>query len=508
MTRKQKRKIALITVLLLILALLAGYYLYYRSTQTLTFNIAPTTNESIAPPQFLYSFSGAQGNRMQRPVGVLVDGQEVFVVDSARHTIDVFDERGNPKRSFGTSETLVPLYIAKNPKTGNLYVSDRRSRSIHIFTTAGKAIGEFNPKLPKDELPEFQTAGIQWAPVAMSFAADGTMYVTEILNGHRMLIFDPDGKFVKSVGTAGLVTRSEEGPQVFQFPNGVVVHKNEVFVTDSNNRRVQVFNRDGKFDRIVVTQGLPRGIAFLQRFPGDEAKTPDRYVIVDTLAHDGTIWSTKDTKIVSFGQQGINEGEFSYPNATSVMSKNNKIFITDTANGRVQVWGWPAQASDVPLPTLPRNWWPCLIPFLLLPLLLLLRKKKFFTTEDFVLAMVEFEQAPLMPQRRRKWFVTEPDYEALKGLTQGEVDMAELLNASEYSDSDARALAEKLEIPMDQAQILAIAQRMKVFCTEDLELRRLAKTLEIDVVNRVEFIERFTDKKAGKEGGPLSDDEA
>ena len=40
--------------------------------------------------------------------------------------------------------------------------------------------------------------------------------------------------------------------------------------------------------------------------------------------------------------------------------------------------------------------------------------------------------------------------------------------------------------------ILSIAKRSKVFCTQDEELRRLAKVLEIDVVDRVEYIERFT----------------
>jgi len=498
-TRAQRRKVAIIIVLVVLLVLLSLYFLYFRATQKLSFDIAPTTTDAVQTPEYLYSFSGGEGvGRLQRPIGVFVDdgANEVYVVDSAGRRIHVFEEDGDPKRSFGASETVVPLYIARHPKNGNLYVSDRRARTIFIFTPAGKFVGQFDPKLPKDQLPTFETGGVQWAPVAIAFAPDGTMYVTEILNGHRLLIFDPAGKFVKSIGTAGTVLEAQEGPAVFQFPNGIAYHEGSVYITDSNNRRVQVFKEDGTFDRIVVTQGLPRGLDFLQAFPGDDEKSSSRYVVVDTLAHDGTIWSTKDAKLVSFGEQGVVEGQFLYPNSVSVMDKNNKMFISDTANGRVQVWGWPSQASPVPIPTVPQRWWLCLLPLLLLPLLLLLRRRRFFSTEEFVDEMVEFEQVYLMPARSRRWLVTPEAYENLSAVEQGDVRLADLLKPEEHSDSDARALQDKLEIEYEQAVILSNAKRAHVFCTTDVELRRLAKVLEIDVVNRVEFIERFERRRA------------
>jgi len=498
LTRAQKRKIAIIATLLVLLALLATYYLYYQGTKKLGFDVAPVTADVIEPPQYLFSFNGgASGQRMQRPIGVFTDDDDVYVVDSARHVIEVFNQEGDFERSFGASETVVPLYVAKNPKDGNLYVSDRRARSIHIFTSEGKYVREFDPKLPKDQLPAFETGGVQWAPVALAFGPDGTMYVTEILKGHRLLVFDSNGAFKKSVGTVGIANDAAQGPEVFQFPNGVAVRGGEVFVTDSNNRRVQVFDAAGTFDRIIVTQGLPRGISFLAPFPSDESTTAARFVVVDTLAHDGSLWSTNGTKLVTFGQQGVLEGEFSYPNGVATGARN-RIFIADTANGRVQVWGWPDQVSAVPVPRLPQKWGYCLLPLLLLPLLLLLRKKKFFATVDFVETMVDSHDAHLMPARNRKWFVTVEDYARLKDIKQDDVDMAQLLHEIEHSESDVRALIEKLEISERQAIVLSLAQRSRVFATENAELRRLAKTVEIDVVNRIEFIERFTKKSNGE----------
>ena len=481
-------------MLIILLALLGVYYAYYQATHKLTFNIAPITEDAIEPPQFLYAFTGTT-LKLQRPNGVMIDGDSVYVPDATGRRVLVFSQGGTFKRSFGASQTIIPLNIAKNPKNNELYVTDRRMRTIFRYDLSGKYLGEFNPNLPPDQLPGFKTGGVQWAPVALVFAPDGTMYVTEILNGHRMLIFGPDGKFKKSIGNLGQVKDANTSPGLFQFPNGITFHKDLVYVTDSNNRRVQVFDKDGVFKKIIVTDGLPRGIAFLKRFPFDKATASDRFTVVDTLAHDGTMWSDKGNKLVVFGQQGFGDGQFNYPNGAAVGSRN-KIFIADTANGRIQVWGWPNQVSPIPIPNAP-NYWPlCLAPLLLLPLLLLLRRKKFFATQDFVLAMVDNQQADLMRGGRRKWLVTEEDYEALKDVVQGDVEMGTLLYAEQYSESDVRELMDRLEIDQTTAIVMALAQRAKVFCTQDTDYRRLAKVLEADVVNRDEYLRRFAKRQA------------
>ena len=495
MTKKQTRMAILAGVLLVLLLILAAYYSVYRATRHLSFNIAAETGNVVQPPQFLYSFNGNGTKRLQRPIGVLVDNGKVFVSDALTHTIYTYTEAGKLTGSFGTSETATPLYIAKNPKDGLLYVSDRRKRALLKFTTDGKYMGAFDPKLPKKQLPKFTTGGVQWAPVAITFAKDGTMYVTEILNGHRMLIFDPNGKFKRSIGTVGIVNDPAHGQYFFQFPNGVMIIGDEVYVADSNNRRVQVFDRNGNFKRMIVTQGLPRGIAALDRFPGDNGKVPGRFVEVDTLAHDATIWTSKGDKIASFGQQGVLDGQFSYPDDISRGSKN-KLFITDTANGRVQVWGWPNQVTPVMAVVNPNNLWLCLLPLLLLPIILLTRKRRFVATPDFVNAIVLAEEVGILPARRRRWLAIPEHYEQLKPISVGGVDMGELFQPSEFSESDAQALGKKLEIDLTTAGTLALAQRGKVFCTESAQLRRLAKTLEIDVVNAAEFVERFASKKA------------
>jgi DNA-binding beta-propeller fold protein YncE len=495
-TKRRIRLLIVAAVLLLILVLLGGYYAYYRSTKQLSFNLtAVGTEASLAPPTFLYTFSGAGANRLQRPIGIEIVGKNVYVVDTVRHTIFVYDQNGRQTGKFGTTETVTPLYIAHNPKDGNLYVSDRRRREILKFSAEGKYLGVFNPNLPKKQLPKFATGGVKWAPIALDFADDGSMYVTEVLKGHRLLIFGPRGNFLKSVGDLGIVSDPTQDPNIFQFPNGVLVLDKEVYVSDSNNRRLQVFDRMGNFKRIIVTEGLPRGLTALKPFPSDPpTATPVRIPVVDTLAHFVTIWDgAKGKKFVSFGEQGTLDGQFAYPDDIALGDKN-KLFVTDTSNGRVEVWGWPLEAAALPIIGAPTNLLWCCAPFLLLPLLLLFRRRRFLATADFVEQMILLEKADLMPSRRRAWLTLEPEYELIKQMQFNDINFAELFEVTEFSESDARAIAEKYEVDQPTAEIMAASQRAYVFATENADYRRLAKAMEIDVVDAPEFIKRYTRK--------------
>ncbi len=486
MTRKRTRLIVAITLLILLMALIGMAYLNYQATRKIGLDFEFNQDEILPMPVYLYSFNGEGKDRLARPLGVLVTGGRVYVTDSRRHVVDVFTEAGRRVATWGEGKLNVPLYVARNPKTGEFYVSDRRLRGIEIFDANGKFVRQFDPKLPKEQLPKFETGGAQWAPVALAFAPDGTLYVTEILNGHRLLIFGPDGVFKRSIGTAGMVDDANDGQGVFQFPNSVKVNGSEVWVADSNNQRIHVFDRAGNFKRFVVTQGLPRGFDFLPKL---NAKEPRRIVVIDTLSHDATIFNAdKGEKELGFGERGVLEGQFSYPNDASINARQ-KIFIADSYNGRIQVWGWPAVSNPVPLPTTPTGWMLCLSPLLLLPLLLLLRRRRYFATADFVVALYELEEVDRMPQRRVRWEVTPEDYEKLSTLEpQNGVNLAELLNAADHSDSDARALQERYELEWRDAIVLSLAQRARLFGTEDTEMRRVARVLEMNVVDHQEYI--------------------
>lgn len=484
MKRRQKRKVVLLAILLVVLAALGLWYWNFTATKSLKLDLRVQPANILIAPQYLYSFGGTKTNHLTAPVGVLADGGNVYVADSTGGQLFIFKQNGTFVRTFGKGKAIDPVYLAKNPKDGLLYVTDRGTQSVLKFKTTGEYVGQFDPNLPQSELPDVKTKS-PWTPIAIGFAPDGTMFVTDILKDQRMLIFGPDGTFVRSVGTLGVADVAADLPGQFQFPNSVKVFKNEVWVSDSNNRRIQIFGLDGTYKRLVPAAGLPRGIVFLPPNSGATKGTGDTYAVVDVLASVVTLYSTAGAPSVSFGEQGTGDAQFALPNDITVGDKSI-LFVSDNRNLRVQAWGWQSQVSPIPQ-VLPRQpaWCLLALPLLLLPLLF--RRKQYFATADFVEAMLSAGALDQMLGTRVRWNVSESDYEKLSGVVEGDIRLAELLNGTEYSDTDARVLMQRYGIPLEQAATLVAAQRAKLFLTEDEELTKLARMLEIDTMNAEEF---------------------
>lgn len=178
----------------------------------------------------------------------------------------------------------------------------------------------------------FQPA-LLWSPLGLAFDDQGNLYVTEVSPGvHRVMIFDEHGALVREFGVEG------EKPGEFAFPNGILVTDEAIYVSDSNNHRLQVFDKEGKFQTIVGagvgegSLGLPRGL------------TIDReghILVVDTIDHDVHVYSTgsRMAYLFSFGVPGVEDGELNYPNDI-VSDGMRRFYIADTRNNRVQVWGY------------------------------------------------------------------------------------------------------------------------------------------------------------------------
>ena len=72
----------------------------------------------------------------------------------------------------------------------------------------------------------------------MAVDGDGNLYVGDTLN-NRIEIFDGDGKFIRAFGKPG------DGPGYFSRPKGVAIDGDDhIWVADGMQDRVQVFNQE------------------------------------------------------------------------------------------------------------------------------------------------------------------------------------------------------------------------------------------------------------------------
>jgi len=88
-------------------------------------------------------------------------------------------------------------------------------------------------------------------PTALAFQPDGSFYVADGYANTRVVKIDKDGKFIRAWGEAGEQGK-ETRPNYFNNVHGVAVDPatREVYVNDRGNRRIQVFDEDGKFLRM------------------------------------------------------------------------------------------------------------------------------------------------------------------------------------------------------------------------------------------------------------------
>lgn len=478
--RERRRRFILLTVLLVLLALLSYATYYFIQNRRLPVVEIAAPEEAIQPPRFLYAITGTGDNELNRPVGVgVADDGRVYAVDFGRRRISVFTNRGRYLFSFsevGEGETLRnPVHLVI--RDDEVWVTDRRLRGIYVFELDGTFKRTFTPANEKD---------FTWTPLALAFSPEGELRVTDVglTDRHRLHFFSAEESRTATVGRTIQVNQPDESPGGFLFPNGLAVSRDgRVFVSDGDNRRVQVFTPDGEFDAFVDTSGIPRGIAIDQE---------QRLYVVDAVAHTVDIYDLEGKRLAQFGSQGFGPGQFNFPNDIAI-DRGGRIYVTDRDNNQVQVWGWPVAAPPaVVLPSSPFQWLWCLLPLLLLPLLLLLRKVRIVVTPDFVDGLVTAgEIAAVSGRRRLRLVIPEEDVVRYEGLEAEGVRLSDLLHPEPYSESDARVILDRLGCTSREAMLLAMAGRARALGTTDRDLRRLAVLLEQRTVSIEEFRERF-----------------
>jgi sugar lactone lactonase YvrE len=205
-------------------------------------------------------------------IHVDIDGRSIWVGDrcgtnscagSDVDPIVKLDPNGKILKMFGAGQILWPHGMDVD-KQGNVWVVDARSATpdeLKKFPNAagkGHTVLKFSPdgKL----LMTLGTAGKAGNPEQGAFtepndvliAPDGSIFVAEAHGAQfldmpgpeaigRISKFAPDGKFIKSWGTWGYKPGEFRGPHSFAMDS-----KGRLFIADRGNRRIQIFDQDGK----------------------------------------------------------------------------------------------------------------------------------------------------------------------------------------------------------------------------------------------------------------------
>ena len=179
-----------------------------------------------------------------RIIGLAMDDNDrLFVSDPGLHHVLVFDAQH--KAEDVISDGMVePGSMAIDKENRLLYVSDVALDQVLVYDADSfKLLRKIGTTGHNHELT---TPGDFAKPTGVAVDADGNLYVCDTMN-NRIEIFDADGKFVSTFGKAG------DGLGYFARPKGVAIDSDgHIWVADGQQDRVQVFNQQAQ---LLITFG-------------------------------------------------------------------------------------------------------------------------------------------------------------------------------------------------------------------------------------------------------------
>ncbi len=281
---------------------------------------------------------GKEEGNFISPVSVAVDTQKrVYVCDSLKCNIQVFDPEGKflyavgkfGKDSHDPKEVsfLMPVSIAVD-QGGNLVALDAKTCAVQVIGKMGQIIARFGePASPTTGKIEIGMGGF-FHPQALALDDKDNIYISDTGN-HRVRVFNPAGKVLNKFGIQGARLGEFNGPSGLTMDNA-----SNLLVVDEKNYRVQIFTHKGVFKNKFGKRGTSRG----------EFNSPTG-VITDSKRN--IFVTDRDLRIQVFDPEGYYLTEFGTPVGNYkiapkyyglTMDAENTLYVTDVANCSVLVY--------------------------------------------------------------------------------------------------------------------------------------------------------------------------
>jgi len=163
----------------------------------------------------------------------------------------VLNPKHQPEAQFGAGDLISPAGIAVDATNRFVYVVDTQADQVLVYDadkyTLLRRIGTGGKRHTLTGPGDFSL------PTNVAVDKEGNVYVTDTLN-NRVEIFDADGAFVSEFGSAG------DGPGRFARPKGIAVDSDgHIWVADEVQSRVQVYNKEGQLLIYLGGQGTYPG---------------------------------------------------------------------------------------------------------------------------------------------------------------------------------------------------------------------------------------------------------
>jgi sugar lactone lactonase YvrE len=316
------------------------YHIYFNnpsaapSAMTVDFNGDLIKNRLLepVPENNNYDFSGSADIDVD-------DNGNIYVIDRGNHRVQIFDSDGDFLNSLGTNHESGSDNISFSypgcilVQGGYIFVSDNGNHRIQVY---------------EEDLEYFITLGITGSPgtdmnrldspkdIAMDDS--GKIYVADYGN-HRIQVFDDlaDGVADATIGITGV---SGLNNSAFNYPYGVAVNGDWLYVSDSGNHRIQIHGLDGAYINTIGDTGRLGCTDELLFYPyGLDVGDDGRIYVADHKNQRVQVFTSTYDCAATIGTTRETGSAYSFlHNPTSVAVDGSDIYVADYDNNRVQVF--------------------------------------------------------------------------------------------------------------------------------------------------------------------------
>lgn len=219
------------------------------------------------PRRRIFQFGLRAPGTLRKPMAIAIDqARRVYVADATLRIVLVYDALGLFLHAIGNPSQLHrPTGVAVNGDGSRIYIIDRADNEsdlhrVMAYAGDGTLLREIGKRGRREG--EFNV------PVQGVVGADGQLHVLDAGN-FRVQSFEADGKFLRSFGSVGT------GLGQFARPRGIACDREgNLFVTDAAFGNVQIFS--------------PLGELLLALGRGDKRDLPGRFGLITGVAVDET----------------------------------------------------------------------------------------------------------------------------------------------------------------------------------------------------------------------------
>ncbi|MGB9753195.1 MAG: hypothetical protein ACPL89_13230, partial [Roseiflexus castenholzii] len=276
--------------------------------------------------------------------GVGTVGNNVWIADLVAHRVVKFDSSGNFLTKIGkagvidyTGTALARITDVAEDSSGNVWVVDAEASHVVKYNSSGQKIGElgqaWNPSSANNRFGN---------PISIAFDGSGNIYVSDSgywgsdYGNNRVQIFDSGGNHLATIGGGACGT----GNMQLCWPRHIAVYGNRLYVADADNHRVQIFDITiPSSPAYAGTLGTGSPGAGNNQFDTPQGVAVDAsYIYVaDTENHRVQVFDRNTLAYVATigGSYGTGNNQFKYPTDVAVDAAGN-LYVADYGNKRVQ----------------------------------------------------------------------------------------------------------------------------------------------------------------------------